>query len=115
MVRAIFTKMATTWGLVPATFDIRLGPCWVDRYHRPCGKGYQRYSWSDGVRHLCLGGHVMMYRLFHLGGAPMPHGHHVHHLCQNRQCLSPNHLIARAASEHIGEHNRMRTKNAKEV
>lgn len=46
-------------------------------------------------------GHVL---LFELMVGPVPRGFHVHHLCQNRRCVRPDHLAALSHKDHMAVH-----------
>lgn len=75
--------------------------CWV--WQRGVNeKGYGVLQ-ADGRRR------KKAHRLFferHVG--PIPEGHDVHHLCQNRRCVNPAHLEAVEHGSHTAEHARER-------
>jgi len=61
------------------------------------GKTYKGY----GVRRINgrqVGAHVAA---FERENGPVPHGHEVHHLCRQRDCVRASHLEAVTRAEHI--------------
>jgi hypothetical protein len=50
--------------------------------------------------------HVFVYET--LRGGPVPKGMHLHHRCQVKLCVNPEHLVLLTPSEHSREHHRLR-------
>jgi HNH endonuclease len=46
--------------------------------------------------------HVVMYER---AKGPVPEGHQLHHVCRNRDCVNPDHLLALTATEHRQLHD----------
>lgn len=70
------------------------GPCWMTPCIHPTN-GYGTVSWHTlGSVHpqgeFCS--HRASYRVFHLGGQPIPAGAYVTHTCDTKPCCNPDHL-----------------------
>lgn len=61
-------------------------------------------SRKDGTRRLVLA-HRWVYELIH---GPIPSGMEVHHLCHNRACTHPSHLILLSRKDHLVLSNKER-------
>lgn len=90
--RALMTQEERFWAKVYKTDD-----CWFWLGMRD-RKGYGRF-WV-GERRIS----VPRFALSALG-KEVPQGFDVHHLCSNRSCVNPEHLVVMSASEHARHHN----------
>lgn len=68
-------------------------PCWVWLKSR-MSAGYGQYTKRDGLR----GGAHRAYYQLHVG--PIPPDREVHHLCENKLCVNPEHLTLVTRAEH---------------
>lgn len=62
--------------------------CWPWLGAASSGYGYIRVGGRDGAK---VGAHVVAYESVH---GPIPLGHEVDHLCENKRCCNPAHLEA---------------------
>jgi len=97
--------------------DYRLGhrtgrpQTWIEEergYETPChiwrGGRSGRYGWArtrDGIRSTFA--HLMTWKL---ANGPVPHGSHLHHLCEQPLCVRLDHLAVKTKSEHARGHRR---------
>lgn len=74
--------------------------CWVWVYYRDAG-GYGKFTRATGES----GGRpVPAHRLSHeMFVGPIPAGFQVHHKCENRACVNPEHLVALGTADHVAE------------
>jgi HNH endonuclease len=68
--------------------------CWNWIGSKPSKRGYCRFSLSSKKRDYV---HRIAY-LFFVGGIRA--GHQVHHLCENKRCVNPDHLCQVSREEH---------------
>jgi HNH endonuclease len=84
------------WGKV----DRSGGPdaCWPWTASRK--EGYGQF-WTNREHNPIPRAHRVAYELTH---GEIPEGHLVHHLCENRLCVNPAHLVALEPGEHVEGH-----------
>lgn len=81
-------------------FDkVKLEPsgCWTWTAAR-CRKGYARFGLKRSGRNVTVGVHRLMFRVFR---HEIADDIQVHHVCGNRGCVNPGHLVAVTAQEHV--------------
>lgn len=56
------------------------------------------------------GQQVLAHRLsYELCADAIPYAFHIHHICRNRRCVNPAHLVAISAAQHMALHGRTRS------
>jgi HNH endonuclease len=74
--------------------------CWFWNGYRDFG-GYGRFTLATGVRG---GKPVQAHRFsYEVSIGTIPAGYQVHHKCNNRHCVNPNHLEALTISDHVAK------------
>lgn len=93
------------WALEDRGYDT---PCWV--WQRALGSnGYARKR----VHRKNYGAHRWYYEAVH---GPIPEGHHLHHLCEQRDCVNPDHLQSLTAADHLRPHRgKLRPKDVRAI
>lgn len=69
--------------------------CWLWTAQRS-DDGYGRFDWQGGQL-----AHRFAYELL---VGPIPEGHHLHHECENKPCVNPDHLTPLTPLEHRRRH-----------
>jgi hypothetical protein len=72
------------------TYDESSG-CWPWTRGKNCGYGI---VWFDGAHHKA---HRVV---FEMANGPIPAGMHLHHKCENRSCVNPEHVMLVTRAEH---------------
>lgn len=74
--------------------------CWLWKGYRDVG-GYGKFTVVNGKKG---GNHVPAHRFsYQVSIGPIPVGHQVHHKCNNRACVNPNHLEALSVPDHVAK------------
>lgn len=60
---------------------------------------YPKQSYWDGERWDSANAHNLIFRVFRLGGAPLPYGYVIDHMCENPWCVELEHLQCVSRSE----------------
>ena len=60
---------------------------------------YPHQSYWDGKRRTGTSAHNLIFRVFRLGGAPLPRGYVIDHMCENPWCVELEHLQCASRSE----------------
>jgi hypothetical protein len=95
----------------PADYDVEDRgydtPCWIWK-QRPNGGGYGQF-FASGVHHYA---HVASYEL---AFGTVPDGHVVHHRCEQRICIRPDHLDCITRADHARVHAKISPEIAEEI
>lgn len=72
-------------------------PCWI----------WQRSTNSRGYPCRRIDGKTVLVHRLHYEDmfGPLPAGYQIHHRCEERLCVNPEHLCARTQTEHAAEHH----------
>jgi hypothetical protein len=82
--------------VTPPEYEVDAAGCWLWLGKRN-DRGYALTPFNGNM----VGAHRVYYQR-HVG--PIPEGHHVHHKCEVRHCVNPDHLVALSPTEHMREH-----------
>lgn len=78
-----------------------LGPLYIN--------GYGYYSEARGTKPRNVSAHVASWRRY---CGPVPDGHDVHHVCETKCCVNPDHLETMERGEHKRLHANLRRNSA---